>query len=320
MSDAYKSANEVRRAVSESSHMEDNDLDLEKTSFDIELDKAGETGGYHTNNNLKEPWQRETVTERRSSIDIRYKSHEIVHGKLGPESEDFASLLVYDFHFDSTKRFRRIALANIIFEFSSLVPGMPGPKIHAISPSGRCSLLPTARKETFTQESNVKADAGQMGISLGGSYKWLKTVDLTIPCDTRLTGETVCNQYGDQIGVNWILRENEDTKSGVPSFIRSVILLKRQYNNIFQATVKIKVVADWRTEITRLFGSRAKDDPVLFDPSRPPTKKLHDGYDLDDLGSTNLEDICDITFQTNFDVVIKAHVSNSPKKRGEGSC
>lgn len=58
--------------------------DLGDTSFNVILDELGQEGGYHTSNDLRAPFQRETVTERRGSVDIRCKSREIIHGKLGP--------------------------------------------------------------------------------------------------------------------------------------------------------------------------------------------------------------------------------------------
>ena len=287
-----------------------NDSDLEDTTFTVALERTGEEGGYHTSNDPQRPYQREVVTERRGSVDIRCISREVIHGKFGPQSDDFASLLVYDFHFNATKRFRRIASVNITFEFSSLVPGAPAPIVYTIAPLGRCSILPTTQDETCTREGEVKAEAGQMGMDLGVSHKWSKIVGRTTSNDTRVNGDTICNEYGYQIGVNWVLQENEEVRNGVPWRLRGAILLKRRQNDIFQGIFKIKVDADWKTEMTRLFGSKAKDDPILFDPDLQPTNKLRGEYDVENLGSIALEDICDITFQTNFDNAIKGDPRN----------
>jgi hypothetical protein len=298
----------------EAPDMEEDDSDLDDTSFSIGLNKTGQKGGYHTHNHPKAPFQRQTITERRSAIDIRCKSREVIHGYFGPESDNFATLLVYDFHFDAAKRARRVAWANVTFKFSSSVPGAPAPEVHAIAPLGRYTLLSTTQEESYTRGGEVKADAGQMGVNIGATSKWEKTVSRTTTDDTRLVGATVCDEYGKEVGVNWLLHENNSTKTGVPSFLRTAILLKRADNNMFQCAVTIDVEADWKTELTRFFGSKEKDDPILFDPDLPPTNKLRkSGYNTENLGSINVEDFFDVTFQTTFGNAIKAHVQADEK-------
>jgi hypothetical protein len=296
--------------------MESEALDLDATnsdaeedcSFDITLDKRGHDGGFHTANQPDAPYQRKTITERRGPVDIRCKSREVVHGDFGPESDDFATLLVYDFHFDAMKRFRRVARGSITFEFSSSVAGAPAPEVHAIAPFGRYSLQQTSQEESYTREGSVNADVGQMGASLGGSYSWSKTVNRTTTHDTRVVGVTICNGYGKDVGVNWVLHENDATKAGVPSFLRTAILLKRAQDQPFQCEVRIDIEADWKTEMTRFFGVKGKDDPVLFDPELPPTNNLRRAYDTGNLGAIQVGDLFDATIQTTFNGAVKAHV------------
>ena len=294
--------------------MEEDDPDLDDTSFSIGLNKTGQRGGYHTRNDPSAPLQRQTVTDRRGAIDIRCKSREVIHGYFGPESDGFATFLVYDFHFDATKRARRIAWANVTFEFSSSVAGAPAPEVQAIAPLGRHALLSTTQEESYTRGGDLNAQAGQMGVSVGGSYKWEKTVNRTTTDDTRLIGSTVCDQYGKEVGAKWVLHENDSTKTGVPSFLRTAILLKRADDNMFQCAVTIDVEADWKTAMTRFFGAKEKDDPILFDPDLPPTNKLRkSGYDTESLGSINVDDFFDVTFQTTFGDAVKAHVRADEK-------
>lgn len=285
------------------------DSDLDETSVSIGLNETGHPGGYHVLNDPHAPLQRQTIIERRGAIDIRCKSREVIHGSFGPDSDDFATLLVYDFHLDATKRARRVASADITFKFRSSVAGAPAPQVHSIAPFKRYTLLPTTQEESVTRGGDVKAEAGQMGVSVGTSYKWETTVSQTTSNATRVSGNTVCDRYGKEIGVNWVLHENDATKTGVPSFLRTAILLRRVDEQPFECAVTIAVEADWKTDLTRFLGSRVKDDPILFDPTRPPTNKLRkSGYDLDDLGSIKLEEFFDITFQTTFNNAVKVHV------------
>ncbi|KAK5988122.1 hypothetical protein PT974_12262 [Cladobotryum mycophilum] len=275
----------------------DSDSDLEDTSVSIGLNKTGERGsGYHTRNDPTAPYQRQTVTERRGLIEVRCKSRDVIHGVLSEDGDELATLLIYDFYLDTTRRSRRIVSASLEFEFGSTVPGTPAPQVHAISPAGRVTLLPTTQDESIVRGTELNAGAEQFGANLGGTVKWEKTVNRTTNDDARVTGHIFSDDYGKGIGASWVLHENPSIKSGTPSFLRCAILLNRGFDeNKFQCRVKIKVEADWKSEMGRLFGSTPADDPILFDPELPPTNKLQK-YDTENLVATNLDDVSDIIF------------------------
>ncbi|KOS23164.1 hypothetical protein ESCO_003927 [Escovopsis weberi] len=280
----------------------DFDSDLDDTSVSIGLDKTGEKGsGYHTRNDPTAPYQRQTVTERRGIIEVQCKSRDIVHGVLGEKGEELGTLLVYDFYLDTTKRSRRVISASLEFEFASIARGAPAPQVHAISPAGRVTLLPTTQDESIVSGTEANADLAQFGASLGGKVKWEKTVTRTTNDEARVTGRIFSDDYGKGIGASWTLQENPSIKSGTPSFLRCAILLNRGFDESkFQCRVKVKVEADWKSQMGKFFGSTPADDPILFDPELPPTNKLRE-YNVDDLSSVNLDDISDII----FDKVIK---------------
>jgi hypothetical protein len=101
--------------------------------------------------------------------------------------------------------------------------------------------------------------------------------------------------------------ENETAKTGVPSSLRTAILLKRKDEKPFQCVVKIDAVVDAKSRMERLFGGKGrdpKDDPVLFDPEIEPTNKLLK-YDLEDLGAFDLESVCDVAMTTILNGAIK---------------
>lgn len=279
---------------------DDSDSDLDETTISIGLNTTGLTGdrgsGYYVRNDPSAPYQRATVTERRGIIEVRCKSREIIHGGLTPDSEDNATLLVYDLYLDTTRRSRRILSAALEFEFSSSEPGTPAPEVQAIAPDGRIVLLPSSLEESVMHGTELNASAGQIA-TLGASAKWEKTVSRTRTDDARVTGHIFSDDYGKGVGASWTLHENAQLKSGVPSFMRFAILLNRKYDESkFQCSVKIKAEADWKSETGRLFGSTPVDDPVLFDPSLKPTNKLRKCYDLKHLEGLNLDDFVDIVF------------------------
>ncbi|KAL7824068.1 hypothetical protein V8C26DRAFT_384766 [Trichoderma gracile] len=275
----------------------DPDEDLEETSISIGLDKTGERGsGYHTRNDPSNKYQRQTVTERRGIIEVRCKSRDVIHGVLSEETGENATLLVYDFYLDTTRRSRRIVSASLEFEFGSSVAGVPAPQVQAIAPAGRITLLHSTQEESVTQGAEVNAGVGEFGANAGGKISWEKTVSRTTSDDARVTGHIFSDDYGKGVGASWTIHENPAIKSGTPSFLRCAILLNRGFDdNQFQCKVRIKVEADWKSEMGRLFGSTPADDPILFDPGMPPTNKLRK-YDTENLGAIDLDEFVDIVF------------------------
>lgn len=280
----------------------DFDPELEEASICIGLNKSGEKGsGYHTRNDPSAPFQRATVTERRGIIQVRLESREIVHGRLSPDGQN-ATLLVYDFHLDTTKISRRIRSATLEFEFMSSVPGIAAPEVEVIAPAGRTTLLPSTQEEALTRGAEANAGANQF-VDIGGTVKWEKSVSRTTGDAAAVKGYIFSDEYGNGVGASWDLHENVSMKSGTPSFLRCAILLNRKYSEEnFECKIKVKAEADWKSEIGRLFGSTPPDDPILFDPTLPAASKLRkQRYDEENLGSLNLDDFVEIVFDKSLE-------------------
>ncbi|KAI3325914.1 hypothetical protein HD806DRAFT_427961 [Xylariaceae sp. AK1471] len=284
------------------------DGDIAQASFEFSLDQLGDEGsGYHTRNDPHpfKQYQRNIITERRGAIEVRCKAREVVHGLLEPDGDN-ATLLVYDFSFNAAKIGRRITSANMSFRFHGMQPSSPAPKVDGLAPYGHFILLPTSREESSTIGAEFNAGGSFSGASVGGCMKWEKTTSGTISDATSLNGATECDDFGNEIGVNWIIHENKTTKTGIPSFLRVAILLSREDADKFQGTFEIKVEADWKTELSRFFGAKSKDDPILFDPQREPTNNLCPaGYDTEKLSVVDLKAISDITFHTVVETAVK---------------
>lgn len=283
---------------------DDDDALIGDSSFVIGLNKTGDKGEYHTLNDPSAPYQRENIVERQDVLQIRCKSREVVHGcmSLDDGSDDFATLLVYDIHMDSTKRSRRIVSATVKFEFSSSEAGKPNPQVAKIAPLGRVSLSRSTQDETTTVGGEVSVAAPDLVANVGTTAKWEKTVSRTTEDEARVTGHVWSDDYGRPVIAKWTLTENASTKSGVPSFVRCAILLARKDESLFHAKVTIDVESDWKSKMERLFGTTPPDDPILFDPSMEPTNKLRKaGYDVDNLGRLDLwAEFVDIRFNTAF--------------------
>lgn len=106
--------------------------------------------------------------------------------------------------------------------------------------------------------------------------------------------------YGEWNSASWTLIENKMMKKGVPAYVRSAILLKREHQMPFRAVIQINANSGHIAKIERLFGLAGKDpkdDPILFHPNLKPTNRLRT-YDPNRLGDLDLNDLTDVHFAT----------------------
>ncbi|KAJ4022740.1 hypothetical protein NW766_001787 [Fusarium irregulare] len=271
------------------------DAQLEDTSVSIGLNiSAGKNNEFHTLNDPSAPIQRSTITDRQGIIQVQCFSRDIIHGYLSPE-EGNATLLVYDLLLDTAKRSRRIRRATINFEFMGSGDAVQ-PEVVKIAPFRRTCLLATSAEQSKTQGYGVSAGVNQVA-NIESSAKWEKTVTQTTDDSARVTGRICSDKYGRGVGAEWSLFENESIDSGTPSFMRFLILLNRgESEKNFECKVTIKVKADWKTSVGELVGFTPRDDPILFDPTFPPTNKLRKPYDIENLGSLDMDEFVKIEF------------------------
>lgn len=308
MNDKCQSSSQIDSIdASESEFESEEGTTLENLSFDIQLEKAGHESGFHTLADPKSPEQRQTPTSYHGSVNLQGKALEVIHGDFGTESDLYASLLVYEFRFNRAKRLNRIPWASILFEFSSASKEVPAPRVHALSPLGTYVLLPINQDEEVTREAEVNAGAGQMGVRLGGAYRWVNKVSCTTTHHTTIDGMVICNKYGYSTGVQWVVEENRLSKTGVPAYLRTAILLQREHDTSFQAAIKIKLNITHPTFSERFFGAKTKDDPILYNPRLPPTNNLRTAYDTQELGSIDVGEFFDASPHTTFGDVVKKH-------------
>ena len=264
--------------------------------FDVGVEEGGDEGsGFRFQNDPSRPQQRSNITERKGAIDVRCVGKDVIHGFL-KEGEDPATLIVYEFQFDPRKPGRRIISIDAEFAFASRVGGAE-PEVLSIAPKGRQQLVETKQTESTTNSREGKLGAAQFGAELAGSLKWEKTISRETTDATTIVGtiDTKGRNYGAPNAVSWTLLENGSTQTGVPSFFRTAVLLKREDDGEFESTFQIKVKADMASRLSSLFGSTPKDDPIIYDPTMKPTNKLRK-YDTDNLEEINLQDLSLVGF------------------------
>jgi hypothetical protein len=281
-------------------------------SFDIGLSPTGDAGSsFRTQNDPSAPLQRSNYIERKGSVDIRCSCLDVIHGLFSASSDPFATLIVLQFRFDARKQARRFESVDISLEFKGMKPGESGPEVFAIAPDGRMSLVPTTQHEDVKRNVSLQLGGAAPvgGVSATGTVVWEKTVGRDTSDQTTVTGsiDLKGRNWRPSNCASWTLLENQTTKTGVPTSMRTAILLKRKDESPFQCVVKIDASVDFKSTLERVFGGKGReprDDPVLFDPELDPTNNLRK-YEIEELGAFDLESVCDVTFSTALSGVMK---------------
>ncbi|RAH68476.1 uncharacterized protein BO66DRAFT_440092 [Aspergillus aculeatinus CBS 121060] len=276
-------------------------------SWDLGLAPAGDAASsFRVQNDPRAPYQRSNVIERKGTIDIRCSCLDVVHGIMNEHGPDrFATLLVLEFRFDVRKRARRIEGVQIALEFRAREAGEAGPEVYKIAPDGNFSLVPTSQREDIKRSVSGQAGASAPvgGLSITGTVGWEKTVsrDRQDHCTVVGSRDLVGRNWGSANSASWTLLEKKSAQSGVPSLLRTAILLRREDEQPFECVVKLTadVVTGWRERLWGGKGRVPKDDPVLFDPLLDPTNHLRE-FDVYNLGQVDLEGLCRVTHQRNW--------------------
>jgi hypothetical protein len=227
---------------------------------------------------------------------------DVVHGRYGSfdgddeDDETPATIILLDFAFSSSKIGRRIKAAQITFQFKGEAEdGEDSPSVARIEPCGSFVMEETTRSVDTTISAGVDVGAPPIaGFQAGAHLGWERTTTKTSPDCIRLEGKKhqLGKDYGDDDAATWTLLENATDKTGIPSSLRTVILLKRRYDGPFRCTFSLKLEVDTKTSLENalgaVFGKRVIDDPVLFDPARKPTNRQINKYDINSLASMDL--------------------------------
>lgn len=272
---------------------------------------------FRTQNKSPTDWERNNVVQRKGPVNVNCSLLDVVHGKLGDDpninSDDdgaLATLLVFHFRFVPQKHSRRIIRAYIHVEFSGVDAQSSPPTVWAIAPYDTWTVVPTTdhEEDKHAMEGTIGSPAaGPLHFGLTTKFEKSRTRDVSDA--TTVSGSI---EFSDDVNngecncAAWTLLENQTRKTGVPSSIRTGILLKRENNAIFHGMVKIICVADWKTQFESMFATFPVDDPVLFNPelkpARPQKKRK---YNPESLLRTDVTSVADVTMQTIFKEAIK---------------
>ncbi|KAK8044021.1 hypothetical protein PG993_004045 [Apiospora rasikravindrae] len=269
--------------------------DLDSDEFEVELEEMGEEGNsFRTQNDPSSPLQRSNIVERKGAIRVSCTARDVVHGYLN-NGTGYATLIVHDFQFNRQPTARRIVRVDIEFTYYS-ANGVP-PEVISVAPYGQLELVQTSQTESKARSTTISTGANGLGAQAGVDHKWETFISReTTDATTIHGGMCLTNRnYGKYNTAYWTLLENESAATGVPAHLRVAILLKRHDETEFQCQFKIIVRAKLISELKNLFGSRPKDDPILYDPTLPATNVLRQ-YDLQNLGAVRLHELTVVEF------------------------
>ncbi|KAG8158604.1 hypothetical protein KVR01_011726 [Diaporthe batatas] len=305
---------------------EGQDGPLDRTSFKLQLTYEGVSGDFHTRNKPDEK-QRMKVTsrgaKRRSRFSIDATARAIVHGTLDQTSGKPATLLVYDFEFATHRSSARIMRADIDFLFQPGKGNSAGPLVAAVKPMGTHKMGDTEENNTRGLAAEGSLDAKIAGSGIGAKITPSRTTAKTTTHYTDVVGSTPANEYGDCLITRWSLVENSSQENGIPTFLRVVILLRRDDQAEFVCVPSIEVKVDRKSRLCAVLTSEAPDDPITFDPEYEPfidEKEINVEIDPENLGAVDLDTLWDITLYNRFGQPIKpSKATDSVAREAAGS-
>ena len=244
---------------------------------------------------------------KKPAFTVSCNAKAIIHGNMGPDSDKKATLLAYEFKFNSY-RGARLKHADILFEFHAASGQAGGPSVLLVRPQGLYKMETT--KEDQSSKRGIELSGGpklpvaDIGLKLSGEEEVAKAQEY----HTVVTGDNPqSDMWGNYYAARFSLSENQSQKSGIPSKLVACILLERDDDKDFTCVPYIKVTPDFKSTVASLLSFRQPDDPVLFSVDEPALNKLDGEVDIDEdnLGGTDVDSIWDCTSFINYTRSVK---------------
>lgn len=271
---------------------------------DIVLLEEGDPNSGFRTQNVPGHTARSVLVDEGKALVLRAALVNVTHGSY-TEDGDPATLLVFEFTFISIERTRRFSSATITLTFDDASDNVRNrPEINEICPSGKFAINKTTSKRDLKQSVNAGLNGTFLGLGGQVGHTWeTSKVEETSHATTLIGLKRVVGGWGKDYRAIFKLDEDEVTKEGIPSFLRTAVLLKRRDDVPFRFTIEVDTDVDFGSKIKRLFG-RKNTDPI--DPV-----ELDDKTDLEELGimsldpkKIDLENMRDLNIRKEADVII----------------
>jgi len=192
------------------------------------------------------------------------------------------------------RRFRKVDLQVSFARDGQPIGSDSDPVVCQISPFGTFAKDGTSKEvETKTfGTATAGLTPGLLPATFGISGGFEKRTVVDRKKHTRLHGARWIEgrEWGPQNAARWMVSENENQEDGIPSKIRTAILVKPRSEDGFLAKVTIKAVVGLLYSLRKLFGEEVVD-PVLFgaESERVNLGSIPDGVVADNLSACNLD-------------------------------
>lgn len=228
---------------------------------------------------------------------------------MGPSSGKHATLLVYEFKFNSY-RGARIKEADVLLEFHAKKGQSGGPSVRQVSPQGLYKMEETTQSESSKLGLELAVGPSIPAVSASLTLSGETSVEKVSKHHTVVTGDNPqSDDWGNFFQARFTLSENKSQASGIPSRLLACVLLERDDDEEFVCVPYIKATPNFTTMMTSLFSSRAPDDPIIFSVDEPPLNELDGKVDIDrdNLGATDLDELWDCTTYNEYGSSVKQH-------------
>ncbi|KAL1881325.1 hypothetical protein Daus18300_001178 [Diaporthe australafricana] len=256
--------------------------------------------GYHVRNKEGEI-QRKAISSfhggfrKKPAYTVSCEAKAMIHGRMSPDSDKAATLLVYEFKFLS-RRGTRIKSADILFEFRarSRAPGAIGPSVVEVRPKGQSKMGETIENQASKFGLSFNVGPSIPGVEAGVTASGERITTKDVKYHTIVTGDNPADmEWGGHYEARFTLEENKSQESGIPTQLTAVILLEREDEEDFEMVPRIGATPDFGTKLISLGSSRAPDDPVQFRTQEPMCNRLdrRTQIDPDNLEATDLDSL-----------------------------
>ncbi|KAI0443182.1 hypothetical protein F4803DRAFT_516568 [Xylaria telfairii] len=207
----------------------------------------------------------------------------LYHGTLTPDG-DPATLIVVDFRFlpsSLTRRFRKARMRLAFRDTSGSTSATP--IVYRIAPEDRFSIEPGEDIWEIKKIGNIGVGGSVAGVSVEGSVGIEKEGKKKIKHSILLTGKKKL-EIGGYLGETsavWNLEEDKVEERGIPTVLRTAVLLKRQPSRSFGIKVELETEVNFRAKLQTFWGNEEHCVP-LEDIEVNPEEATHIVIDGDE--------------------------------------
>lgn len=278
----------------------------DQTEFAFSLAPGGqavENNNYRTRDKYVSQKERPDVYDEGKVLNMQMSLVEVVHGTMDSTLGSApATLIIIDFRFVSHDPSRRFQKATIELQFQATndPQDLNPPEVLKIAPMGTWGLQKS--EKNLEGKRAAKLDAGATFVAnVSGELEWSMTTTKTEYDEATLVG--MPTKRGRKIEPKntavWSMSENEDIERGIPSLLRTAILLKRQDYADFKCFITVETKVNWRPQgLSPSVESRkagGNTDHVTFSPLLKRTKAPLAGIEPSELDNVVMTKLMAVT-------------------------